>query len=147
MHHKARRTANNTRTINSIAAPESVNLSSTQPAPGNRLDSSGYTNIEPLTCCSCNAQYYFTAGEQAFYAQKGYEDQPKACKKCRNLAKTDTSGKGWDSSTSAPATSSSGGWGSAGTANPPNAKDLWAASGRTWPPNADQLPKGKASDK
>ena len=32
LHHKARKTSNNTRTVNNIVNPESVNLSPTQPA-------------------------------------------------------------------------------------------------------------------
>ena len=69
-----------------------MNLSPTQPAPGSRLDSSACTDIGPLTCRTCHEQYYFTAGEQAFYAQKNSDDQPKSCKKCRTLAKAGNSG-------------------------------------------------------
>lgn len=83
LHHKARKTSNNTRTVNNTVNPESVNLSPTQPAPGNRLNSSADTDIGPLTCCTCHVQYYFTAGEQTFCAQKNFDDQSKSCTKCR----------------------------------------------------------------
>ena len=119
LHHKAREASNNTRTVNNTVNPESVNLSPTQPAPGNRLNSSAYTDIGPLTCCTCHVQYYFTAGEQTFCAQKNFDDQSKSCTKCRTLARAGNS-----SNSSALSPSSSGGWGSAGTANPSNAKDL-----------------------
>ena len=118
---KHRRLSNNA-TVNNIVQPESVDL----PNPGNRLDASGFKDIGPLSCRDCGGEYYFTAGEQAFYKSKNFEDQPKKCKQCRQLAKAsspDTSGKGWN--TVAPSTQS--GWGSSGTAGaaaPPAAPDL-----------------------
>ena len=96
--------------VNNIVQPESVDLSN----PGNHLGASGFKDIDPLSCCDCSRKYYFTASEQAFYKSKNFEDQPKKCKQCRQLAKTsspDTSGKGC--STVAPSTT--GGWGSSGT--------------------------------
>ena len=130
--------------INNSFQPESADL----PNPANRLDASGFQDIGPLNCNNCNAEYHFTAGEQAFYKSKGFEEMPKKCKSCRTAAKAsspDTSGKGWN--TAAPSTSTSstsGGWGSAAAPPPPspNAKDLWTSSGRTWPPNPKDLPKG-----
>ena len=130
--------------INNSFQPESVD----PPNPANRLDASGFQDIGPLNCINCNAEYLFTAGEQAFYKSKGFEEMPKKCKSCRTAAKAsspDTSGKGWN--TAAPSTSTSstsGGWGSAAAPPPPspNAKDLWTSSGRTWPPNPKDLPKG-----
>ena len=130
--------------VNNIVQPESGDL----PNPGNRLDASGFKDTGPLSFRDCGGKYYFTAGEQAFYKSKNFEDQPKKCKQCRQLAKAsspDTSGKGWN--TVAP--TQSGGWGSSGTdgaAAPPaaNAKDLWTSSGRTWPPKPSELPKGTA---
>ena len=67
--HKSRRTTDH-RSINhrSAALSDSVDLSAPTPAkPANKLDSSAFTDIGPLICRSCYAQYYFTAGEQAFY--------------------------------------------------------------------------------
>lgn len=40
-----------------------------------------------LTCQDCGAEFTFTAGEQEFYAQKGFENEPKRCKDCRAKAK------------------------------------------------------------
>ena len=35
-----------------------------------------------LTCRDCGQDFVFSAGEQAFYQEKGYND-PKRCKACR----------------------------------------------------------------
>ena len=53
-----------------------------------KLDSSSFQDIQ-LICKACNAKFYFTAGEQAFYTAKGFEDQPKSCKDCRLAAKAE----------------------------------------------------------
>ena len=76
---KARRLTNNS-TVNNIVQPESVelpNLSFNRSNPGNRLDASGFTDIGPLSCRDSGGEYYFTAGEQAFYKSKNFDDQPK----------------------------------------------------------------------
>ncbi|HHV61494.1 MAG TPA: zinc-binding protein [Firmicutes bacterium] len=36
-----------------------------------------------LTCRDCGAEFVFTAGEQQFYAEKGFENEPVRCKECR----------------------------------------------------------------
>lgn len=36
-----------------------------------------------LTCKDCGAEFVFTAGEQQFYAEKGFENDPIRCKECR----------------------------------------------------------------
>ena len=41
-----------------------------------------YTD-KTLTCKDCGAEFTFTAGEQAFYAEKGFENAPTRCKACR----------------------------------------------------------------
>ena len=47
-------------------------------------------NFEDKTLiCSneeCGAEFIFTAGEQEFYAEKGFTE-PKKCKACRDAAK------------------------------------------------------------
>ena len=76
---KHRRLSNNA-TVNSIVQPESVdlpNINFNRSNPGNRLDASCYTDIGPLSCRDCGGEYYFTAGEQAFYNSKNFDDQPK----------------------------------------------------------------------
>ena len=81
LHHKARRFSNSPSANRSTTLFEFVELPPTPSNPANRLDSSAFTDIGPLTCRTCNDQHFFTAGEQAFYTSKGFEDQPKACKK------------------------------------------------------------------
>ncbi len=36
-----------------------------------------------LVCKDCGAEFVFTAGEQEFYAEKGFENEPSRCKECR----------------------------------------------------------------
>jgi len=40
-----------------------------------------------LTCRDCGATFTFTAGEQEFYAEKGFQNEPTRCKDCRNARK------------------------------------------------------------
>ncbi len=40
-----------------------------------------------LVCKDCGAEFVFTAGEQQFYAEKGFENEPQRCKECRNARK------------------------------------------------------------
>ena len=42
---------------------------------------------DTLVCKECGAEFVFTAGEQRFYAQKGFQNKPKACKACRDAKK------------------------------------------------------------
>ena len=39
-----------------------------------------------LTCKKCGKEFTFTAGEQAFYAEKGFR-HPQRCKSCRRKGK------------------------------------------------------------
>lgn len=43
-----------------------------------------------LTCRDCGVQFVFTAGEQAFYAERGFQNEPTRCKACRNARKAAT---------------------------------------------------------
>ncbi|MBI4491949.1 MAG: zinc-ribbon domain containing protein [Chloroflexi bacterium] len=36
-----------------------------------------------LKCRECGAAFVFTAGEQAFYAEKGLQNEPQRCSECR----------------------------------------------------------------
>lgn len=36
-----------------------------------------------LTCKDCGKQFVWTAGEQEFYAQKGFNNPPFRCQECR----------------------------------------------------------------
>ena len=40
-----------------------------------------------LTCKDCGAEFVFTAGEQEFYAEKGFVNEPQRCKACRDSKK------------------------------------------------------------
>jgi len=36
-----------------------------------------------LKCSECSAEFVFTAGEQMFFADKGFKNEPKRCKACK----------------------------------------------------------------
>ncbi len=36
-----------------------------------------------LKCAECGAEFVFTAGEQMFFADKGFKNEPKRCKTCK----------------------------------------------------------------
>lgn len=40
-----------------------------------------------LVCKECGNEFVFTAGEQEFYAEKGFENEPNRCKTCRDARK------------------------------------------------------------
>jgi CxxC-x17-CxxC domain-containing protein len=44
-----------------------------------------------LKCSDCGAEFVFTAGEQMFFADKGFKNEPKRCKTCK-AKRSDTSG-------------------------------------------------------
>ena len=46
-----------------------------------------------LTCCECRTPFIFTAGEQEFYAAKGFKE-PKRCTPCREKKKARFDGPG-----------------------------------------------------
>jgi len=53
-----------------------------------------------LTCVDCGQPFVFTAGEQEFYAQKGFQNAPKRCKAARppsGRAGPAQAGRGWES--------------------------------------------------
>jgi CxxC-x17-CxxC domain-containing protein len=37
-----------------------------------------------LKCAECGAEFVFTAGEQMFFADKGFKNEPKRCKACKS---------------------------------------------------------------
>ena len=45
-----------------------------------------------LKCKDCGNEFVFTAGEQEFYASKGFENEPTRCKDCRAARKNATKG-------------------------------------------------------
>jgi len=40
-----------------------------------------------MVCKDCGAEFVFTAGEQEFYAEKGFQNEPTRCKECRQARK------------------------------------------------------------
>ncbi|MCL2023904.1 MAG: zinc-ribbon domain containing protein [Oscillospiraceae bacterium] len=40
-----------------------------------------------LTCRDCGAEFTFTSGEQEFYEQRGFTNEPKCCLDCRQVRK------------------------------------------------------------
>jgi len=40
-----------------------------------------------LKCVECSASFTFSAGEQEFFANKGFANEPKRCPQCRQVRK------------------------------------------------------------
>lgn len=40
-----------------------------------------------LSCKECGVEFPFTASEQAFYAEKGFQNDPSRCPSCRSARK------------------------------------------------------------
>ena len=40
-----------------------------------------------LVCKECGKEFTFTAGEQEFYAERGFQNEPQRCKACRDARK------------------------------------------------------------
>ena len=47
-----------------------------------------------ITCRDCGMDFVFTAGEQEFYAQKGFTNEPTRCPSCRQARKAGGSSRG-----------------------------------------------------
>lgn len=47
-----------------------------------------------LKCKDCGAEFVFTEGEQAFYKEKGFENQPTRCADCRRANKAAKNNRG-----------------------------------------------------
>lgn len=47
-----------------------------------------------LTCRDCGVDFVFTSGEQEFYAQKGFTNEPTRCPSCRQQRKASGGGRG-----------------------------------------------------
>ncbi len=45
-----------------------------------------------LTCVECGATFTFTAGEQEFFASRGYTNEPKRCPECRGARRNQQRG-------------------------------------------------------
>ncbi len=47
-----------------------------------------------LQCSDCGVTFTFSAGEQEFFASKGYTNEPKRCPSCRQARKAERYGDG-----------------------------------------------------
>jgi CxxC-x17-CxxC domain-containing protein len=41
-----------------------------------------------ITCKDCGTQFAFTAREQQFFAEKGFQNQPQRCRDCRQTRRS-----------------------------------------------------------
>ncbi|MDU4959158.1 MAG: zinc-ribbon domain containing protein [Sporomusaceae bacterium] len=51
-----------------------------------------------LICRDCGAEFVFTASEQAFFAEKGFNNAPSRCPACRRMRKQQNNERGGISS-------------------------------------------------
>ncbi len=42
-----------------------------------------------IVCADCGAEFIFTAGEQEFFATRGYVNEPKRCQPCRSVRRSE----------------------------------------------------------
>ncbi|HUZ50655.1 MAG TPA: zinc-ribbon domain containing protein [Candidatus Dormibacteraeota bacterium] len=49
---------------------------------------------ETLSCVDCSRQFTFSAGEQEFFAMKGFQNKPNRCPDCRAARKASQGGGG-----------------------------------------------------
>ena len=45
-----------------------------------------------IKCSDCGATFTFTAGEQEFFASKGFTNEPRRCPSCRQAKKSERYG-------------------------------------------------------
>jgi glucan-binding YG repeat protein len=60
-----------------------------EPAEGEYVD-------KTLSCRDCNGDFVFSAGQQEFFAEKGFENEPTRCKECQQKKKAAKEGWGDD---------------------------------------------------
>ena len=48
-----------------------------------------------IRCKDCNQDFTFTESEQAFYKEKGFENEPQRCPACRAAKKQQRGGGGY----------------------------------------------------
>jgi CxxC-x17-CxxC domain-containing protein len=70
----------------------------------------GEVSDKTITCRDCGEAFNFTAGEQAFYQERGYSE-PQRCPNCRAERKAQRAASGYDSGNS----SGGGGYSSRGS--------------------------------
>ena len=82
-----------------------------------------YTD-ETLNCTDCNAPFTFSAGEQEFFAAKGFTNKPNRCPDCRAARKAQRGGGGGGGGSSY--SGGSGGGGGYGGSRP--AREMFQAT-------------------
>ena len=50
-----------------------------------------------IVCKDCGQEFIFTAKEQEFYAEKGFDNEPQRCKPCRDARKANSNRGGRNS--------------------------------------------------
>lgn len=53
-----------------------------------------------LVCVDCNQQFTFSAEDQAYFAEKGYNNDPKRCTSCRQARRANREANGYGQSNS-----------------------------------------------
>jgi len=48
-----------------------------------------------ITCKDCNSDFIFNESEQAFYKEKGFENEPQRCPDCRAAKKQQRNNSGF----------------------------------------------------
>ena len=61
-------------------------------ASTNRKEVNTMYEDKTLVCKECGNEFVFTAGEQEFYAERGFQNEPQRCKACRDARKNATRG-------------------------------------------------------
>src|SRR5258708_24797838 len=54
---------------------------------GRSSDAMASSEDKSITCVDCGEEFLFTAGEQAFYRERGLTNEPTRCKRCREARK------------------------------------------------------------
>src|ERR1041385_2088479 len=54
---------------------------------GRSSDAMASSEDKSITCVDCGEEFLFTAGEQAFYRERGLTNEPTRCKNCREKRK------------------------------------------------------------
>ncbi|MEG0026434.1 MAG: zinc-ribbon domain-containing protein [Bacilli bacterium] len=51
-----------------------------------------------IVCKDCGAEFTFTVGEQEFYEEKGFTNEPARCKECRDKKRNGNRNSNFNSS-------------------------------------------------
>ena len=49
-----------------------------------------------ITCKECNKEFAFTVGEQEFYKEKGFTNEPLRCQDCRRARKNERNNRRYE---------------------------------------------------